>query len=100
MQERRRSLFEQQQLEALAYAAADQQTEARKIVLHVLTQTRREGYQRLFLDEGQPMETLLKAVVPQIQGLALATYCVLSCTPSHPNTVSQVPKNPCSRQDL
>ncbi|WP_201372406.1 LuxR C-terminal-related transcriptional regulator [Ktedonobacter robiniae] len=74
MQERRRSLFELQLLEALAYAAADQQAEARKIVLHVLTQTRSEGYQRLFLDEGQPMETLLKAVVPQLQDLALATY--------------------------
>jgi LuxR family maltose regulon positive regulatory protein len=73
-QERQRSLFELQLLEALADAAAGQQAEASRIVLHVLTQTRSEGYQRLFLDEGQPLETLLKAVASKIQDLALATY--------------------------
>ncbi len=59
---------------ALAYEVSGKRTQARQALLEALIRTRREGYQRLFLDEGQAMERLLKALLPDLREHALASY--------------------------
>jgi len=48
--------------EALAHFAQAHLPEAKQTLLSVLTRTNGKGYQRLFLDEGRTMETLLKNI--------------------------------------
>jgi LuxR family transcriptional regulator, maltose regulon positive regulatory protein len=59
---------------ALAYEASGQRVQAHQALLEALTKARREGYQRLFLDEGQAMEMLLKTLLPDVREQALASY--------------------------
>jgi LuxR family maltose regulon positive regulatory protein len=61
-------------LEALAHEASDARAQARATLLEVVTRARPEGYHRLFLDEGEVMETLLKTLLPELREKALASY--------------------------
>lgn len=61
-------------LEALAHEQAGASAQARATLLEAVTRARPEGYQRLFLDEGARMETLLKSLLSDLREKALATY--------------------------
>ena len=61
-------------LETLAHEASGAREQARQILLQALTGARPEGYQRLFLDEGEVMETFLKTLLPELREKALASY--------------------------
>jgi LuxR family maltose regulon positive regulatory protein len=73
-QMRLRSTLEILLLEALAYFAQAQLPEAKQTLLSVLTRTNGKGYQRLFLDEGWVMETLLKTVAPELREAPLISF--------------------------
>ncbi|HNB52891.1 MAG TPA: LuxR C-terminal-related transcriptional regulator, partial [Anaerolineales bacterium] len=64
-------LVEIQTLQALAYSATGQRENAFACLARALVTAAPEGYVRTFLDEGEPMETLLRAA--QARGLADAT---------------------------
>lgn len=59
---------------ALAEAANQQGAQALQQIQTVLPLAQTEGYQRLFLDEGEAMERLLRSVAPHVQGASLKTY--------------------------
>jgi LuxR family maltose regulon positive regulatory protein len=61
-------------LEALAHFAARSLPLARSILLQALRLAQPENFQRLFLDEGQPMQALLKSSLKEIQEPELALY--------------------------
>jgi LuxR family transcriptional regulator, maltose regulon positive regulatory protein len=61
-------------LSALAEVAGSALRQARKTLLQAVTRARHAGYQRLFLEEGQPMEMLLKRLLPGVREQALAFY--------------------------
>ena len=44
------------------------------MLLQALALAQPEGYQRLFLDEGEPMAALLQAVLPEVSEEPLITY--------------------------
>lgn len=71
---RLRSALEIQLLMAQAYASLQHSQRARSLLREVLTLAHSEGYQRLFLDGGKPVEDLLRAVLPEIQEKPLITY--------------------------
>ncbi|HET8846365.1 MAG TPA: LuxR C-terminal-related transcriptional regulator, partial [Ktedonobacteraceae bacterium] len=71
---RGRRAFQMKLLMAQAYAARKQMVEARRILLEALKQGYAEGYQRLFLDEGNDLFYLLRDVLPHVQGQALRNY--------------------------
>lgn len=73
-QERMHSLLEILNLEALAHFAARSLPPARSSLLQALRLAQPENLQRLFLDEGQPMQALLKSTLKEIQEPALALY--------------------------
>jgi len=77
---------------ALAYEASGKRAQAHQALLEALTKARREGYQRLFLDEGQAMESLLKTLLPDVREQALASYVrvllrAFSSTPAQHGTL-------------
>lgn len=72
--ERAHSVLETQVLMALAYAAGKRGGEAKLLLHEVLSQAYVEGYQRLFLDEGEMMATLLRLLLPGVRDLPLLTY--------------------------
>ena len=77
---------------ALAYEASGKRAPAHQALLEALTKARREGYQRLFLDEGQAMESLLKTLLPDVREQALASYVrvllrAFSSTPAQHGTL-------------
>lgn len=59
---------------ALALAAGKKLQDARQLVQAVLSQAYIEGYLRLFLDEGEPMATLLRATPLPAAGKPLTEY--------------------------
>ncbi|GHO71504.1 hypothetical protein KSC_103960 [Ktedonobacter sp. SOSP1-52] len=65
-------------LAALAHATGVEQerdlSQARRLLLSALEKARPEGYQRLFLDLGDPMRTLLRATLRDMQDKSLLTY--------------------------
>ncbi|HEX6480910.1 MAG TPA: LuxR C-terminal-related transcriptional regulator [Ktedonobacteraceae bacterium] len=61
-------------LEALAHFAARSLPPARSTLLQALRLAQPENYQRLFLDEGRPMQALLKSTLKEIQEPELALY--------------------------
>jgi LuxR family maltose regulon positive regulatory protein len=63
---RKQSTFEARALLALVSAEQKQSAEARHVLQGLLTQTRAEGYLRLFLDEGEAMQTLLRSLLPHV----------------------------------
>jgi LuxR family transcriptional regulator, maltose regulon positive regulatory protein len=71
---RTRSALAIQLLMALAYARGKQAQKARSLLREVLTLAHSEGYQRLFLDEGEPMANLLRATLPEIGEKRLINY--------------------------
>jgi LuxR family maltose regulon positive regulatory protein len=66
--------LEIQLLMALAYAALKRGPEARQQLYQVLSLAHREGFIRLFLDEGEPLATLLRALLPSLTEKPLRTY--------------------------
>jgi LuxR family maltose regulon positive regulatory protein len=73
-QGRTRSELEIQVLTALAHFARKHLPMARQTLREALTLAQVEGYQRLFLDEGEAMATLLRAVLLDMREEALITY--------------------------
>jgi LuxR family transcriptional regulator, maltose regulon positive regulatory protein len=71
---RKRSALQILLLETAALEASGARARAKEALLQACRQARLEGYQRLFLDEGPALETLLKALVRDRQEGALATY--------------------------
>ncbi len=71
---RKRSTLEIQVLNALAYTSLKQIHEARQQLYKVLALAQPESYQRLFLDEGQDVATLLRGLLPTVQESLLRTY--------------------------
>jgi LuxR family transcriptional regulator, maltose regulon positive regulatory protein len=103
---RRRSAFEAQALLALAYAAHEQQGQARQILLTLLAQTCTEGYLRLFLDEGEAMAVLLRTLVLHIREQPLLAYLqdIMRAFPGSQGTLATSPATllaePLSSQEL
>jgi LuxR family maltose regulon positive regulatory protein len=69
-----RALLEILILQAQAHHGRKETSQAREFLLQALTLARPEGYRRLFLDEGQSMNELLRAVLPAIRDEQSATY--------------------------
>jgi LuxR family transcriptional regulator, maltose regulon positive regulatory protein len=60
--------------QASAFAASGAHTQARQTLLQALTRAMHEGAVRLFLEEGQPMETWLNTLLPDLQDDTLAAF--------------------------
>ena len=73
-QGRVRSELEARILMALAYAALKDIPRARQTLIQALRQAQPAGYQRLFLDEGQPLLLLLQDVLVENKDEPLANY--------------------------
>jgi LuxR family maltose regulon positive regulatory protein len=73
-QGRMRAVLEMLILQALAHFVGRAIPQARSTLIEALRLAQPENYQRLFLDEGQPMQALLKGVVVEIQEKYLADY--------------------------
>jgi LuxR family transcriptional regulator, maltose regulon positive regulatory protein len=73
-QGRTRSELEIQVLTALAHFARKHLPLARQLLREALTLAQAEGYQRLFLDEGEAMATLLRTILLDIREEPLVTY--------------------------
>ena len=73
-QGRTRSDVEMLVLMALLHFAHQRQSQAWQRLREALALAHAEGYQRLFLDEGEPMMALLRAVLPMIGKEAPDTY--------------------------
>ncbi|GHP00986.1 LuxR family transcriptional regulator [Reticulibacter mediterranei] len=71
---RLRNVLEIQMLTAQAHFAAKQVQRARQTLKDVLTRAHTEGYQRLFLDEGEAMAALLRVTLPDITDDAICLY--------------------------
>jgi LuxR family maltose regulon positive regulatory protein len=73
-QGRTRSEIEIQSLTAQAHSAQKDLPQARQTLKEALTLAQTEGYQRLFLDEGETLATLLRSVLLDVREEPLATY--------------------------
>ncbi len=73
-EERQRSALQLLVLEAFAHQASGAGQQARATLLQALRLARPEGYQRLFLDEGQPIASLLQTLLPDLREEALSAY--------------------------
>jgi LuxR family transcriptional regulator, maltose regulon positive regulatory protein len=89
-----RSALESQLLMTLAYASRKQAQKVRSLLREVLTLAHSEGYQRLFLDEGEPMADLLRSTLSEIREKPLITYIhtllrafAHTSTPASPSTL-------------
>jgi ATP/maltotriose-dependent transcriptional regulator MalT len=91
---RKRSSLEIQVLKALAYAACKQISEARQQLCEALMLAQPEGYHRLFIDEGQEMIPLLRALLPTVQELSLRAY-IEALLQSFNTLSSEKTINPC-----
>ncbi|CAN5829927.1 LuxR C-terminal-related transcriptional regulator [soil metagenome] len=72
--QRTRNTLEIQVVMALAHAAAKDLTEAKATLQATLEFTAPQGYLRLFLDEGHPLATLLRTVLPGLHTNPLRAY--------------------------
>ncbi|MCX6046886.1 MAG: LuxR C-terminal-related transcriptional regulator [Chloroflexi bacterium] len=61
-------------LQSLAYFAGQEIDQAKTRLIQALAQAQGEGYQRLFLDEGEPMNELLRLIWPTVKTEPLAAY--------------------------
>jgi LuxR family maltose regulon positive regulatory protein len=89
--------------EALAYARNGAGQEAERTLQEAVALACAEGYQRLFLDEGQPIEALLKALLSSGQNKPIASYVrgllrAFAAVPAHPG--GEARKVPASDSDL
>jgi LuxR family maltose regulon positive regulatory protein len=73
-QGRTHSELEMQVLASLAHSANQNLAQAKQILIETLASAQAEGYQRLFLDEGQCMAALLQAILPEVTQPSLAAY--------------------------
>ena len=74
-QGRSRSELEILILKSLTYRKmGERRSQARQTLVQALTLARPEGYQRLFLDEGQEMAAALQAVLSEMRTEPLASY--------------------------
>jgi LuxR family transcriptional regulator, maltose regulon positive regulatory protein len=71
---RAHSVLETQVLMALASACGKRGNEAKRLLQEMLSHAALQGYQRLFLDEGEAMATLLRLLSPGVRDLSLRTY--------------------------
>ena len=86
-QKRTRSELEIQILLAQAHFTQKQLPQAKQALREALALAQTEGYQRIFLDEGEPMATLLRAVLLDVREEPLAIYVrslLLAFTRSQP----------------
>nr|BBH85568.1 helix-turn-helix transcriptional regulator [Thermosporothrix sp. COM3] len=96
-----RHTFEIQVLLALAYAACRQTYEARRQLLTLLSLTSAEGYQRLFLDEGEPLLALLRACMTVIRARPLlGSVLAILHGATGEQTLTRAPLEPLSAQEL
>jgi LuxR family transcriptional regulator, maltose regulon positive regulatory protein len=68
------SALEIQVLMALAYASRHEMQKARELLQAILPLAHKEGYTRLFLDEGEAMAALLRMLLPNIHDKPLSSY--------------------------
>ncbi|GHO81524.1 LuxR family transcriptional regulator [Ktedonobacter sp. SOSP1-85] len=73
-QGRKRSVLEIQILVSLAHFVPQEATQARSSLREALKLAQPENYQRLFLDEGRAMETLLKTLLPELREASLISF--------------------------
>lgn len=73
-QSRARSELEISVLMALAYFSQQKLSQAKQKLIEALAPAQAEGYQRLFLDEGERMVALLQAVLSEVKETPLAAY--------------------------
>lgn len=73
-QGRQHSVLEILILESLAYFIAQQMPQARTSLIRALRLAQAENYQRLFLDEGQALATLLRSTLEDMQEPELSAY--------------------------
>ncbi|HTK05634.1 MAG TPA: LuxR C-terminal-related transcriptional regulator [Ktedonobacteraceae bacterium] len=66
--------LEIQLLITFAYFANRQEHEARQYLSEVLRGARNAGFQRLFLDEGEPLAALLRSLLPSLTEKSLRAY--------------------------
>jgi LuxR family maltose regulon positive regulatory protein len=76
-QGRQQSVLEIQILEALAYVACQEHRQARATLLQALKLAQPQKYQRVFLDEGSAMETLLRTLLPELRETSLLSFARL-----------------------
>lgn len=70
----RRFELEVQTLMVLTYASLEQPRQAQKLLQVLLANASSEGYQRLFLDEGEAMLTQLRTLLPLLRERRLISY--------------------------
>lgn len=73
-QGRTRSVLEIHILEALAYIACQEGSQARSSLREAVRLAHPENAQRLFLDEGPTMEHLLKTLLPELREASLISF--------------------------
>ncbi|GHO51470.1 LuxR C-terminal-related transcriptional regulator [Ktedonospora formicarum] len=73
-QGRRRSVLEIQILEALAHVARQEHRQAKGSLTEALRLAQPENFQRVFLDEGPAMHSLLKTLLPELREASLASF--------------------------
>jgi LuxR family maltose regulon positive regulatory protein len=73
-QGRARSELEILAVQAVAYQAGGNPSAAHEALAQALALAHAEGYRRLFLDEGQPMATLLRDLLPELRTDPLPAY--------------------------
>ncbi len=61
-------------LMTLAYATNKQEVQAHKTLSQALWQAQREGFIRLFIDEGESLAVVLRSFLPTAQGKRLSRY--------------------------
>jgi len=104
-QRQARHALEIEALMALALAARGQGSAARQRLRLVLEQACGEGFMRLFLDEGEPLAALLRALLPSVRAPALRSYArailQASTTPRAPAPAASdaAPAEPLSLQE-
>ncbi|GCE15560.1 LuxR C-terminal-related transcriptional regulator [Tengunoibacter tsumagoiensis] len=73
-QGRAQSVLRMQILEALAYVVCQEHSQARSSLLQALQMAQPEHSQRLFLDEGPVMESLLRTLLPELYEASLRSF--------------------------
>jgi LuxR family maltose regulon positive regulatory protein len=73
-QGRMRSVLEIKIIMSIAFADHDDLTRARQTLIEALILAQPEGYQRIFLDEGDKFAKLLQAILSQVNDESLKIY--------------------------
>lgn len=97
--------LEIQVLMVLAYSSLGEMREAYRLLQAVLEDAYSEGYRRLFLDEGEAMLTLLRALLPRLRERHLISYvqtllCFTSSSEQSSSSALTQPVEPLSAQEL